>query len=121
MQSDLRKLICEHIIHVLQHQKDVNQKQHISVKHDFVACSEETSVSPVITSRVVVPRNEAADDLASRGCDLFNPSSFVWKHSKIPSMHRGKMNLTWQNPPAHQWYATKSPGLFLLCRNPGLL
>ncbi|GFX82074.1 hypothetical protein TNCV_398041 [Trichonephila clavipes] len=25
-----------HIIRVLQHQKDVNQKQHISVKHDFV-------------------------------------------------------------------------------------
>ncbi|GFV91326.1 hypothetical protein TNCV_898431 [Trichonephila clavipes] len=34
-QPDLRKLICEHIIHVLQHQKDVNQKQHICVKHDF--------------------------------------------------------------------------------------
>ncbi|GFV54118.1 hypothetical protein TNCV_936161 [Trichonephila clavipes] len=36
MQPDLRKLICEHIIRVLQQQKDVNQKQHISVKHDFV-------------------------------------------------------------------------------------
>ncbi|GFT87959.1 transposable element Tcb2 transposase [Trichonephila clavipes] len=36
MQPDLRKLICEHIICVLQHQKDVNQKQHICVKHDFV-------------------------------------------------------------------------------------
>ncbi|GFW41486.1 polyhomeotic-like protein 3 [Trichonephila clavipes] len=36
MQPDLRKLICEHIIRVLQHQKDVNQKQHICVKHDFV-------------------------------------------------------------------------------------
>ncbi|GFW41307.1 dynactin subunit 5 [Trichonephila clavipes] len=35
MQPDLRKLICEHIIRVLQHQKDVNQK-HICVKHDFV-------------------------------------------------------------------------------------
>ncbi|GFW07198.1 hypothetical protein TNCV_3693921 [Trichonephila clavipes] len=32
MQPDLRK----HIIRVLQHQKDVNQKQHICVKHDFV-------------------------------------------------------------------------------------
>ncbi|GFX73718.1 hypothetical protein TNCV_4290341 [Trichonephila clavipes] len=32
----LGKLICEHIIRVLQHQKDVNQKQHICVKHDFV-------------------------------------------------------------------------------------
>ncbi|GFX03389.1 uncharacterized protein TNCV_4634011 [Trichonephila clavipes] len=36
MQPDLRKLICEHIIRVLQHQKDVNQKQRICVKHDFV-------------------------------------------------------------------------------------
>ncbi|GFY02292.1 hypothetical protein TNCV_3501741 [Trichonephila clavipes] len=35
MQPDLRRLICEHIIRVL-HQKDVNQKQHICVKHDFV-------------------------------------------------------------------------------------
>ncbi|GFV66907.1 hypothetical protein TNCV_1610991 [Trichonephila clavipes] len=35
MQPGLRKLICEHIIRVL-HQKDVNQKQHICVKHDFV-------------------------------------------------------------------------------------
>ncbi|GFW20720.1 hypothetical protein TNCV_1049431 [Trichonephila clavipes] len=37
MKPDLRKLICEHIIRVLQHQKDVNQKLHICVKHDFVA------------------------------------------------------------------------------------
>ncbi|GFX48753.1 hypothetical protein TNCV_3479371 [Trichonephila clavipes] len=29
MQPDLRKLICEDIIRVLQHEKDVNQKQHI--------------------------------------------------------------------------------------------
>ncbi|GFW78152.1 hypothetical protein TNCV_136211 [Trichonephila clavipes] len=36
MQPDLRMHICEHIISVLQHQKDVNQKQHICVKHDFV-------------------------------------------------------------------------------------
>ncbi|GFY33298.1 hypothetical protein TNCV_1241481 [Trichonephila clavipes] len=35
MQPDLRMHICEHIIRVL-HQKDVNQKQHICVKHDFV-------------------------------------------------------------------------------------
>ncbi|GFW55482.1 retrovirus-related Pol polyprotein from transposon 297 [Trichonephila clavipes] len=35
MQPDMRKLICEHIIRVL-HQKDLNQKQHICVKHDFV-------------------------------------------------------------------------------------
>ncbi|GFT71109.1 hypothetical protein TNCV_2851861 [Trichonephila clavipes] len=43
MQPDLRKLICEHIIRVLQHQKDVNQKQHICVKHDFV-CSQLASL-----------------------------------------------------------------------------
>ncbi|GFW05028.1 hypothetical protein TNCV_598221 [Trichonephila clavipes] len=36
MQPDLRMHICEPIIRVLQHQKDVNQKQHICVKHDFV-------------------------------------------------------------------------------------
>ncbi|GFY02015.1 hypothetical protein TNCV_5098761 [Trichonephila clavipes] len=52
MHPDLRMHICEHIIRVLQHQicsvlskrntigcewlKEVNQKQHISVKHDFV-------------------------------------------------------------------------------------
>ncbi|GFX66047.1 hypothetical protein TNCV_4101871 [Trichonephila clavipes] len=36
MQPDLRMHICKHIIHVLQHKKDVNQKQHICVKHDFV-------------------------------------------------------------------------------------
>ncbi|GFU72872.1 hypothetical protein TNCV_4910011 [Trichonephila clavipes] len=39
MQPDLRKLICEHIIRVLQHQKDVNQKQHICIKHD---CGEQS-------------------------------------------------------------------------------
>ncbi|GFX47373.1 hypothetical protein TNCV_4691781 [Trichonephila clavipes] len=36
MQPDLKMHICEHIIRVLQHQKDVNQKQHICVKRDFV-------------------------------------------------------------------------------------
>ncbi|GFT76808.1 uncharacterized protein TNCV_1419381 [Trichonephila clavipes] len=25
------------------------------------------------------------------------------------------MNLTWRNPPAHHWYAAKSPGLSLQC------
>ncbi|GFU59559.1 retrovirus-related Pol polyprotein from transposon opus [Trichonephila clavipes] len=38
MQPDLRKLICEHIIRVLQHQKDINQKNSTSHgKHDFVS------------------------------------------------------------------------------------
>ncbi|PRD25225.1 UNVERIFIED_CONTAM: Prolyl 4-hydroxylase subunit alpha-1 [Trichonephila clavipes] len=26
------------------------------------------------------------------------------------------MNMTWRNPPAHHWYAAKSPGLFLSCK-----
>ncbi|GFX81863.1 hypothetical protein TNCV_2570631 [Trichonephila clavipes] len=43
MQPDLRKLICEHIIRVLLHQKDVNQKQHICVKYDFVVKSHNNS------------------------------------------------------------------------------
>ncbi|GFS70827.1 transposable element Tcb1 transposase [Trichonephila clavipes] len=45
MQPDLRKLICEHIIRVLQHQKDVNQKQHICVKHDFVVSNQTITVN----------------------------------------------------------------------------
>ncbi|GFW81287.1 uncharacterized protein TNCV_376351 [Trichonephila clavipes] len=27
------------------------------------------------------------------------------------------MNLTWRNPPAHHWYAAKSPGLSVQCRS----
>ncbi|GFU59568.1 hypothetical protein TNCV_3185411 [Trichonephila clavipes] len=45
MQPDLRKLICEHIIRALQHQKDVNQKQHICVKHDFVVSNHTITVN----------------------------------------------------------------------------
>ncbi|GFU58852.1 hypothetical protein TNCV_4782711 [Trichonephila clavipes] len=45
MQPDLRKLICEHIIRGLQHQKDVNQKQHICVKHDFVVSNHTITVN----------------------------------------------------------------------------
>ncbi|GFU63689.1 hypothetical protein TNCV_1509691 [Trichonephila clavipes] len=45
MQPDLRKLICEHIIRVLQHQKDVNQKQHICFKHDFVVSNHTVTVN----------------------------------------------------------------------------
>ncbi|GFX16774.1 uncharacterized protein TNCV_4187481 [Trichonephila clavipes] len=37
--------------------------------------------------------------------------------SEIHSLHRTKMNLTWRNPPAHHWYAAKSPGLSLQCRS----
>ncbi|GFU12919.1 hypothetical protein TNCV_1678271 [Trichonephila clavipes] len=45
MQSDLRMHICEHIISVLQHQKDVNQKEHICVKHDLVVSNHTTTVT----------------------------------------------------------------------------
>ncbi|GFS96416.1 hypothetical protein TNCV_17421 [Trichonephila clavipes] len=44
MLPDLRMHICEHIIRVLRHQKDVNQKQHICVKHDFVVSNHTITV-----------------------------------------------------------------------------
>ncbi|GFT07093.1 uncharacterized protein TNCV_1416111 [Trichonephila clavipes] len=70
-----------------------------------------------IPSHVGVLGNEAADELAGRGCDLPNPSSTVLTHTEIPSFQRNKMNLTWRNPPAQHWYAAKSPGLSIQCRS----
>ncbi|GFU67100.1 RNase H domain-containing protein [Trichonephila clavipes] len=77
-----------------------------------------------IPSHVGVPGNEAADELAGRGCYLSNPSSTVLTHSEIPSFLRNKMNLTWRNRPAHHWYAAKSvaylysAGVLWLIRRP---
>ncbi|GFW14114.1 RNase H domain-containing protein [Trichonephila clavipes] len=71
-----------------------------------------------IPSRVGVPGNEAADDLADRGCDLSNPSSTVLTQSEIHSFQRNKTNLTWRNPPPHHCYAAKIPGPSLQCKGP---
>ncbi|GFX54752.1 RNase H domain-containing protein [Trichonephila clavipes] len=70
-----------------------------------------------IPSHVGVPGNEVIDELVGRSCDLSNPSSTVLSHSEIHFFQRIKMNLTWQNPPAHHWYAAKSPSLSLQCRS----
>ncbi|GFV16486.1 RNase H domain-containing protein [Trichonephila clavipes] len=70
-----------------------------------------------IQSHVGVPGNEAANELPGRECDLPNPSSTALTHTKIHSFQRNKMNLTWLNPPAHYWYAAKSPGLSLQFRS----
>ncbi|GFU69145.1 RNase H domain-containing protein [Trichonephila clavipes] len=69
-----------------------------------------------ISSLAGVPGNEAADELAGRGCDFPSPSSTVLTHSGIHSFQKNKMNVTWRNPPAHHWYAAKSPGLSVQCR-----
>ncbi|GFV21753.1 RNase H domain-containing protein [Trichonephila clavipes] len=47
-----------------------------------------------IPSHVGVPENEAAGELAGRGCDHPNPSSTVLTHTEIHSFQRNQMNLT---------------------------
>ncbi|GFX77848.1 uncharacterized protein TNCV_432331 [Trichonephila clavipes] len=74
-------------------------------------------MSPVDSITWGVPGNEASDELAGSGCNLPNPSATVLTHSEIDSFPRNKMKLTWRNPPAHHWYAAKSPGLSIQCRS----
>ncbi|GFW64681.1 RNase H domain-containing protein [Trichonephila clavipes] len=68
-----------------------------------------------IPSNIGVPGNEAADELAGRGCDLPNASSSVLTYSEIHSFQKNKMNLTWRNPSSHHWYVAKNPGLCIPC------
>ncbi|GFY25048.1 hypothetical protein TNCV_2692391 [Trichonephila clavipes] len=77
MQPDLRKLICEHIIRVL-HQKDVNQKQHICVKHDFVPDGHGYEL--VSSVRALVPQKFSVED------ELMHV-----KHVEVKSPHVGVM------------------------------
>ncbi|GFV64117.1 hypothetical protein TNCV_1281141 [Trichonephila clavipes] len=64
-----------------------------------------------ISLHVGVPGDETTDEQADRGWYLLDPSSPILSQSEIHDLHRVKINLSWQNTPAHQWYLTKSPGL----------
>ncbi|GFV59705.1 RNase H domain-containing protein [Trichonephila clavipes] len=68
-----------------------------------------------IPSYLGVPGNEAADELVG-GVISLTPVP-VLSHSEIHFLNRIKMNLTSRNPPAHHWYADKSPRLSLKYRS----
>ncbi|GFX57370.1 integrase catalytic domain-containing protein [Trichonephila clavipes] len=76
MQPYLRKLICKHIIHVLQHQKDVNQKQHICIKHDFVLIAHGKSRDKCCLQRPLV-MNQA------RWLETFTSEKTVSKNTSV--------------------------------------
>ncbi|GFX02583.1 RNase H domain-containing protein [Trichonephila clavipes] len=67
-----------------------------------------------IPSHVVVPGNKAAMSWLVGVVISLTP---VLTHSEIPSLQRTKLNFTRRNPPAHHWYASKSPGLSMQCRS----
>ncbi|GFU79368.1 hypothetical protein TNCV_3061271 [Trichonephila clavipes] len=66
--------------------------------------------------------NEAADELAGRGCDLPTPQFHClnpYGNSFLPK--KSNTNLTWRNPPAHHWYAARVLAYLYSAGVPGLI
>ncbi|GFU56136.1 hypothetical protein TNCV_711981 [Trichonephila clavipes] len=61
-------------------------------------------------------QKEDRDSLLCRLDKVFKSNGIV-NHSEIYSLYRDKMYFTSRSPPAHHWYAAKSPGLSLQCRS----